>query len=114
MENAEAQVERKPERKIKLAYFASHSIQYRAPMLRRLQQESNLDVTSLFFSDRFVRSLWDPGFKKMVEWDVPLLRTRCCGAAGVHQKPAVRPRSAIAYVGCQNKSHILRLVNLFS
>jgi len=60
-------------RKIKLAYFVSHPIQYQAPMLRRLQQEENLDVTAFFFSDRSVGGYWDPGFKRTVEWDVPLL-----------------------------------------
>ncbi len=63
----------RPGRKLKLAYFASHPIQYQAPMLRRLQQEENLDVTAFFFSDKSVGGYWDPGFGRMVEWDVPLL-----------------------------------------
>ncbi len=48
----------RPGRKLKLAYFASHPIQYQAPMLRRLQQEENLDVTAFFFSDKSVGGYW--------------------------------------------------------
>lgn len=61
---------RKP---VKLAFFVSHPIQYQVPLLRRLTQEKDLDVTAFFFSERSLRGYWDEGFKKIVEWDVPLL-----------------------------------------
>lgn len=58
---------------LRLAYFDSHPIQYRAPLLRRISQEPDIDLTVFFASDISVRGYNDPGFGVRVEWDVPLL-----------------------------------------
>src|ERR1700730_16852807 len=62
-----------PGRKLRLAYFVSHPIQYQAPLLRRVAQESDIDLKVFFSSDISVRGHMDPGFGVAVKWDVPLL-----------------------------------------
>jgi glycosyltransferase involved in cell wall biosynthesis len=59
--------------KVRLAYLVSHPIQYQAPLLRRIAQESDIDLTVLFGSDFSVRGYKDEGFGVGVKWDVPLL-----------------------------------------
>jgi glycosyltransferase involved in cell wall biosynthesis len=60
--------------KLKLAYLVSHPIQYQAPLLRRLAQEPDIDLTVFFWSDHSVKGYTDEGFGGVhVKWDVPLL-----------------------------------------
>jgi hypothetical protein len=80
-------------KKVKLAYLVSHPIQYQAPLLRRIAQEPDIDLTVLFASDFSVRGYKDQGFGGVdVKWDVPLLEgyrhdflpsLRDKGAAGI-------------------------------
>ncbi|HEX4311209.1 MAG TPA: glycosyltransferase family 4 protein [Acidobacteriaceae bacterium] len=58
---------------VRVAYFVSHPIQYQAPMLRRIAQEPDIDLTVFFSSDLSVRGYKDSGFGVAVKWDVPLL-----------------------------------------
>jgi glycosyltransferase involved in cell wall biosynthesis len=60
-------------RRVRLAYLVSHPIQYQAPLLRRIAQEPDIDLTVLFGSDFSVRGYRDAGFGVGVKWDVPLL-----------------------------------------
>jgi glycosyltransferase involved in cell wall biosynthesis len=60
-------------RKVRLAYFVSHPIQYQAPLLRRIALEPDVDLTVLFGSDFSVRGYKDRGFGVEVAWDTPLL-----------------------------------------
>lgn len=60
-------------KKIKLAYLVSHPIQYQAPLLRRIAQEPDIELTVFFGSDFSVRGYRDEGFGIEVKWDVPLL-----------------------------------------
>src|ERR1700733_1792147 len=60
-------------RRVRLAYLVSHPIQYQAPLLRRIAQEPDIDLTVLFGSDFSVRGYKDEGFGVGVKWDVPLL-----------------------------------------
>src|SRR5271154_3453122 len=59
--------------KVRLAYLVSHPIQYQAPLLRRIAQEADIDLTVFFGSDFSVRGYQDEGFGVDVKWDVPLL-----------------------------------------
>lgn len=59
--------------KYKVAYLVTHPIQYQAPMLRYIVQNSEIDLTALFMSDFSVKGYSDPGFGKKIEWDTPLL-----------------------------------------
>jgi len=63
----------RPRRTARLAYLVSHPIQYQAPLLRRIAQEPDIDLTVLFGSDFSVRGYKDEGFGVDVQWDVPLL-----------------------------------------
>jgi glycosyltransferase involved in cell wall biosynthesis len=60
-------------RKVRLAYLVSHPIQYQAPLLRRIAQEPDIDLTVFFASNFSVREYVDKGFGVDVKWDVPLL-----------------------------------------
>ena len=60
-------------RKVKVAYLVSHPIQYQAPLLRRISQEPDIELTVFFGSDFSVREYGDKGFGVEVRWDVPLL-----------------------------------------
>ena len=61
-------------RKVKLAYLVSHPIQYQAPLLRRIAQEPDIELTVFFGSDFSVRGYKDQGFGGVgVKWDIPLL-----------------------------------------
>jgi glycosyltransferase involved in cell wall biosynthesis len=60
-------------RRVRLAYLVSHPIQYQAPMLRRIAQETDIDLTVFFGSDFSVNGYEDAGFGVGVKWDVPLL-----------------------------------------
>jgi glycosyltransferase involved in cell wall biosynthesis len=62
-----------PRHKLRLAYLVSHPIQYQAPLLRRIAQEPDIDLTVLFGSDFSVRGYRDEGFGVDVKWDIPLL-----------------------------------------
>ncbi|WP_353067504.1 glycosyltransferase family 4 protein [Tunturibacter psychrotolerans] len=59
--------------KVRLAYLVSHPIQYQAPLLRRIAQEPDIDLTVFFGSDFSIRGYQDKGFGIEVKWDVPLL-----------------------------------------
>jgi glycosyltransferase involved in cell wall biosynthesis len=61
-------------RKFRLAYMVSHPIQYQAPLLRRLAEEPDINLTVFFWSDHSVKGYADEGFGGVqVKWDVPLL-----------------------------------------
>jgi glycosyltransferase involved in cell wall biosynthesis len=59
--------------KVRLAYLVSHPIQYQAPLLRRIAQEPDIELTVFFGSDFSLRDYQDDGFGVQVKWDVPLL-----------------------------------------
>jgi glycosyltransferase involved in cell wall biosynthesis len=58
---------------VKVAYLVSHPIQYQAPLLRRIAQEPDIDLTVFFGSNFSVQQYVDKGFGVDVKWDVPLL-----------------------------------------
>jgi glycosyltransferase involved in cell wall biosynthesis len=60
-------------KKVKLAYLVSHPIQYQAPLLRRIAQEPDIELTVFFGSNFSVRGYQDEGFGVGVTWDVPLV-----------------------------------------
>jgi glycosyltransferase involved in cell wall biosynthesis len=62
------------DRNLRLAYVVSHPIQYQAPLLRRMAQERDIDLTVFFCADYSVTGYPDQGFGGVrVKWDVPLL-----------------------------------------
>jgi glycosyltransferase involved in cell wall biosynthesis len=60
--------------RVRLAYLASHPIQYQAPLLRRIAREPEIHLTAFFGSDFSVKEYKDEGFGGVgVKWDIPLL-----------------------------------------
>jgi glycosyltransferase involved in cell wall biosynthesis len=60
--------------RVRVAYLVSHPIQYQAPLLRRIAQEPDIDLTVFFGSDFSVKGYKDEGFGGVgVKWDIPLL-----------------------------------------
>lgn len=57
---------------VRLGILASHPIQYQAPLYRRLAAQAGVDVEVLFVGDHGVAPSFDPGFGRMVQFDVPL------------------------------------------
>ena len=60
-------------RPVRVAYYASHPIQYQAPLLRRIAQERDIELLVLYGSDFSVRGYRDRRFGVEVKWDLPLL-----------------------------------------
>lgn len=58
---------------VRLAWLATHPIQYQAPLLRAIAATPGIDLTVLFFSDFSVRGYVDKEFGQEVKWDIPLL-----------------------------------------
>jgi glycosyltransferase involved in cell wall biosynthesis len=63
----------KPLQPKRLAWLATHPIQYQAPLLRAIAACPDIELTALFFSDFSTRGFVDPGFGRAIEWDTPLL-----------------------------------------
>jgi glycosyltransferase involved in cell wall biosynthesis len=57
---------------IRITYFVSHPIQYQAPLLRRIAAEEGVDLRVVFEKRPADQGFFDTGFKRPVEWDVPL------------------------------------------
>ncbi|MEO8735415.1 MAG: glycosyltransferase family 1 protein, partial [Edaphobacter sp.] len=92
-------------KKVKLAYLVSHPIQYQAPLLRRIAQEPDIELTVFFGSDFSVRSYKDEGFGGVgVKWDVPLLDGYC------HEfLPALRDKATVSVVDPLNHGILKKL-----
>lgn len=58
---------------VRIGVFATHPIQYQAPIWRGLSALPGTDLTVYYFSDRSVRGGLDPGFGRGVAWDLDLL-----------------------------------------
>jgi len=57
----------------RLAIISSHPIQYYAPWFRYIQKETDLDIKIFYLKDPQAKADLDQGFKRVVQWDVPLL-----------------------------------------
>jgi glycosyltransferase involved in cell wall biosynthesis len=60
-------------RAVRLGYLVSHPVQYQAPLLRRLAQQTEVDFKVYFLSGMSTGQYFDTGFGRPIEWDVPLL-----------------------------------------
>lgn len=57
----------------KLAIITTHPIQYNAPIFRLLTQRCNITIKVFYTWDKSQEKFFDPGFGKIIEWDIPLL-----------------------------------------
>lgn len=58
---------------MRLAYLATHPIQYQAPLLRLIAAEPGIAFKAFFRSPMGLKQYVDPGFGQAIAWDVPLL-----------------------------------------
>jgi glycosyltransferase involved in cell wall biosynthesis len=58
----------------KLAIISSHPIQYNAPLFALLAEETDIDLMVFYtWGESSLGPKFDPGFDKVIEWDIPLL-----------------------------------------
>lgn len=57
---------------LRLLYLVSHPIQYQAPLLRKIAEQSDVELFVLFEHLETATAYHDPGFGQTVAWDVPL------------------------------------------
>ncbi|MBJ6119804.1 glycosyltransferase family 4 protein [Pontibacter sp. BT310] len=57
----------------KLAILSSHPIQYNAPLFKLLAQDGRFKVKVYYTLGKESSGFTDPGFKKTIKWDIPLL-----------------------------------------
>jgi glycosyltransferase involved in cell wall biosynthesis len=59
----------------KLAIISTHPVQYNAPLFKLLHERGNIGVKVFYtWGDSVLESKYDPGFGKVIEWDIPLLQ----------------------------------------
>ena len=58
----------------KLAIVTTHPIQYNAPLFRLLTERVNIEIKVFYtWGESVLKDKYDPGFNKVIEWDIPLL-----------------------------------------
>ena len=59
----------------KLAFITTHPIQYHAPLYELLTRRGHLSLKVFYtWGESVLKDKYDPGFGKVVEWDIPLLK----------------------------------------
>jgi len=59
--------------RLRAAVLLSHPIQYFAPLMRKLGERPDLDLTVFYCSDHGLTESFDPQFGVSFKWDIPLL-----------------------------------------
>jgi len=57
----------------RLAIVTTHPIQYYAPLFRLLHERGVIDIKVFYTWGKASDEKFDPGFKKIISWDIPLL-----------------------------------------
>lgn len=57
----------------RLAIVSTHPVQYNAPIFRSLASYGKLDVKVFYTWEQSKEAVFDPGFGKVITWDIPLL-----------------------------------------
>src|SRR5258705_3082651 len=115
----------------KLAIITTHPIQYNAPLYQLLARRNNIGVKVFYtWGESVLEAKYDPGFKKEIKWDIPLLEgyeyeflENCAVDKGSHQFKGIDnpglikaiqsyKADAILLYGWSYKSH-LRLMRHF-
>jgi len=61
--------------KKRLAIVTSHPIQYNAPLFEWLSSRNKIDIRVFYtWGTSVLKDKFDPGFGKVIEWDIPLLQ----------------------------------------
>ncbi|MEO5684465.1 MAG: glycosyltransferase [Chitinophagaceae bacterium] len=60
--------------KKKLVIVSTHPVQYNAPLFKLLAERGNIEITVIYSWGPAVKDpVYDPGFEKIIQWDLPLL-----------------------------------------
>jgi glycosyltransferase involved in cell wall biosynthesis len=59
--------------KINILWLATHPTQYQTPLLKLINQDNDINIEILFFSDFSINEYFDQKFKKTINWDFDLL-----------------------------------------
>lgn len=57
----------------RLAVVSTHPIQYNAPIFKMLAERGNIAIKVFYTWSKAQNEVFDPGFGKVIEWDIPLL-----------------------------------------
>lgn len=58
----------------RLAIITTHPIQYNAPLFKLLTQRKKIEIKVFYtWGETVLKDKYDPGFKKIINWDIPLL-----------------------------------------
>jgi glycosyltransferase involved in cell wall biosynthesis len=59
----------------RLAIITTHPIQYNAPLFALLHERQRIEIKVFYtWGESVLNEKYDPGFGKIIEWDIPLLR----------------------------------------
>lgn len=58
----------------KLAIITTHPVQYNSPLFRLLTERGKINIKVFYtWGPKVLNNKYDPGFNKIIEWDIPLL-----------------------------------------
>ena len=60
-------------KKIKLAIYSMHPIQYQVPIFKEITKNTNFDIIVLYGDKLGVNGYYNEYFKSFIKWDIPLL-----------------------------------------
>lgn len=90
----------------RLAIVITHPIQYYAPLFQLLAQQPELQLRVFYTWSQAQKEKFDIGFKRMVEWDIPLLEGYdYCFVPNTAKRPGVHH-----FMGIQNPDLIHQIV----
>ena len=67
------QVPEVTDRRYRVLFVCGHPVQYMSPLLRRMGQHPQLDITTAYCRLRGAKAGVDPEFGAKIQWDIPLL-----------------------------------------
>jgi hypothetical protein len=60
---------------VKVAIISTHPIQYNAPLFQLLGESNHLEIKVFYtWGTDVLEKKFDPGFGRIIEWDIPLLK----------------------------------------
>ena len=62
-----------PDRRYKVLFVCGHPVQYMSPLLRRMAQHPQLEISTAYCRLRGATAGIDPEFGAKIQWDIPLL-----------------------------------------
>src|SRR6266850_6489037 len=67
------QVTKLSDRRYRVLFVCGHPVQYMSPLLQRMAQHPQLDISTVYCRLRGAKAGVDPEFGAKIQWDIPLL-----------------------------------------